>query len=203
MAAASFPAFRVTGAIHHFVRIPGQDAPIHLGTCEQAPSVNLITASKPVMNDVTGGALPAQKVDQGEFAQITCGLNYFSQSTLNQIDALRYNTHRGRFSNFSRGRLRYGFQTFELWMLYENYLAPNAQVLYPDLPPGYYWPQVELVGKQEARLGTTDQLCVLSLEAQPKWTGQANANAVALGEREWVLYSQRIEDFPAAVRVPQ
>ncbi len=200
MAAAAYPAFHVTGAVHHYVSWSGLSAPLYLGTAESTPQIKFINTSKPVMNDITGPMLPAQKVEGGEFATLSVAFNRFSQGTRTSLLSRDGSGRRGRFS---RGLLRFGRSTFSLWQVYENYLDAGVRALYPNMLPGFYWPQVELVSKDLPRLGNQDELWVPTFEAQPYWTPQANPAVVAAGEREFFLYSQSLSDFPADVLVPQ
>lgn len=200
MAAAAYPAFHVTGAVHHYVNWSGLSAPLYLGTAESTPQIKLVSTSKPVMNDITGPTLPAQKVETGEMAQIGVAFNRFSYGTRATL-----NTHTGpgRRGRFDRGLLKFGRYTFQLWQVFENATDATVRALYPGLPLGFYWPQVELLSKDSPRIGNQDELWVPTFEAQPYFTPQAVATTVASGEREFFLYSQADADFPAAVLVPQ
>ncbi len=200
MADQAFPAYHVTGAVHHYVSWAGLAAPIYLGTCESTPQIKLIDTSKPVMNDITGPTLPAQKVETGEMAMIGCAFNRFSYSSRTSLTLRAGPGRRGRFS---RGLLRFGRTTFELWQVFENALDAGVRAVYPNLPLGYYWPQVELLSKDSPRIGNQDELWVASFEAQPYHVPQANPSAVVGGEREFFLYSQADASFPTAVLVPQ
>ena len=73
MAVAAFPAFHVTGAIHHYVTYPGQATALYLGTCETSPQVAFQELYKDVHNDVTGPSLPAQRIENGEMATMAIG----------------------------------------------------------------------------------------------------------------------------------
>jgi len=200
MAAAAFPAFHVTGAVHHYIQYTGLADPIYLGTAESTPQIKLIDTSKPVMNDITGPTLPAQKVETGEMAQVAVAFNRFSYATRTLLVTRAGPGRRGRFS---RGLLRYGRTTFAMWQVFENATDATVRALYPGLPLGFYWPQVELLTKDSPRIGNQDELWVAGFECQPYHTPQAQANAVAAGEREFFLYGQADALFPAAVLVPQ
>lgn len=202
MAAAAFPAFHVTGAVHHYVRWPGlaDSAAIYLGTAESTPQLKFVNAAKPVMNDITGPMLPAQKVEGGEMATIAVAFNRFSAATRALLVARDGGGRRGRFS---RGLLRFGRTTFELWQVFENYLNADVRALYPSMSIGFYWPQVEMVGRDMPRLGNQDELWVPTFEAQPLFVPQADPTTVGAGEREFYLYSQDPANFPAGVQVPQ
>jgi hypothetical protein len=199
VAAAAYPSFHVTGAVHHYIGWAGID-PLYLGTAESTPQIKFVETSKPVMNDITGPNLPAQKVETGEMATIAVAFNRFSQSTRNSLF-----TRAGlpRRSRFSRGLLKYGRSTFYLWQVFENATDATVRALYPNLPLGFFWPQVELVMKDGARLGNQDELWVATFEAQPYFVPQASPTQVAVGEREFWLYAQDDASFPAAVQVPQ
>lgn len=199
MAAPAYPAFQVTGAVHHYVAWPGTN-PLYLGTAEATPQVRKVKTSKPVMNDSTGPVLPAQKVNTGEMAVIAVPFNRFSQAT---VDALLLRTGPGRQGRFSRGTLKFGVNTFVLWQVYENSLNPVQRALYPGLHRGYYFPQVELLDENLPRTGNTDELWVPTFEAQPYFVPQADPTQVQAGEREFWLYSQDDASFPTDVLVPQ
>lgn len=213
MAASASPAFQVTGAVHHYVAsgLHGTSpTPLYLGTAESTPQVRFQEMGKPVMNDVTGPLLPAQKVDGGEMATIAVALNYFSYSTFSTMRLWSANTgaaHMGRRNRFSRGLTRYGRATFRLWQVFENALDSGIRATYPNLPLGRYWPQVELITKEVPREGTQDQLIVVTFEAQPYFVPQASPTTVASGEREFFLFSELDADFPnspnGGVLVPQ
>lgn len=200
MAAAATPAFHITGAVHHYVTYPGITTPIYLGTCESTPAIRFQELTKDVKNDVFGPLLPGQRVEGGEMATISAPLNRFSKGTLQALLGVIAPVRRTRYS---RGRLVFGRNTFSLWQVFENYWDATIRALYPNLEPGYYWPQVCLVQKDLPRVGNQDQLYVLNCEAHPYWTPQADPTTVAAGEREFQLYSVNPSDFPAAVQVPQ
>lgn len=200
MAAAAYPAFHVTGAVHHYVNWSGLAEPLYLGTAESTPQIRLQEVSKPVMNDITGPGLPAQKVEGGEMATIGVAFNRFSQTTRNSVLARAGLPRRTRWS---RGLLKFGRVTLSLYQVFENATDAAVRALYPGLPMGFYWPQCELIVKELPRIGNQDELWVATFEAQPYFVPQANATTVAAGEREFFLYAQDDASFPAAVLVPQ
>jgi len=196
MAAAAFPGFHVTGPVHHYVAPFGLGDPLYLGTAEVQPRVQVSNARKQIMNDIAGTSLAAQEKDDGQIAAIGVLLNRFSQTTL---FALRPSGFQARFS---RGQLVYGYKTFALWMVFENFLDAATRAMYPNLPIGYYWPQVDWVDIEDAP-GNQDQKVMCQWKASNQWTGQASPDVVADGERSWFLYSQNVAYFPASVLVPQ
>jgi len=206
MATASFPDYRTTGAVHHFVKTPGDPTnTYYLGTCEVQPVVQFYKMRAPVKNDLAGDALPAQKTHQGEMA--TLGLQ-FTRWSLDAYDTILncrgtgngLNILAGWEGRFSRGSLVFGSDTFQLWQVFDN--ALNA-VFRGDLPLGWYWPQVEIVQHAPVKLGTREYQLLLMLEANPKYVPQASMNQIQANERSWFLYSTQDADFPAAVQVPQ
>ena len=199
MAAPAFPAYHVTGAVHHYIEVTGTD-PIYLGTCEATPLLSFFEHYSDIKNTLHGPQLPAQRVEAGESAHYVAGLNRFSQSTYNTLQTA---VGANRRSRFSRGLLVFGRTTFKLWAVFENYLDANVRALFPGLQPGFYFPQCHLLSKQTPRMGTIDTLNILDCDIQPYYTPQANSAAVAAGEREFLLYSQHPDDFPAEVLVPQ
>lgn len=203
MAVVTFPAFHVTGPVHHYVKqgaaVPSNTNPIlYLGTAEVQPRIKIDHARKPIMNDIAGTTLPAQKKDDGQIASLAVLLNYFSQSTVQAVRVF------GRQGRFSRGSLVYGVSTFQVWQVFENALGNLG--LYPNLPIGYFWPQVDWMSLEDGP-GNQDQKILCQWEASNLFTPQAQTNivnnVVGPGEREWVLYSQNPNDFPPEVRVPQ
>jgi len=217
VAEASFPAFHVTGPVHHYVRFPDWSVAVgatsdiqYLGTCEVQPRVQITYAKLPVMNDIAGRTLPAQKKDDGQTATIAALINRMSQDVLWNLRASELVKNAGRQGRFARGQLMYGIKTFELWQVFENYLDVDTRALYPDLPIGYYWPQVEWAVLEDAP-GNSDQKVLCQWEATPMFTGlpamvgTTSANQVVAGTREWLLFSQSddLTTFPLDVRVPQ
>lgn len=203
MASQSFPAYRVTGPVHHYVAAPlptGGGYIYYLGTAEVQPIVRWQPQMKPIMNDIGGGSIPVQYKDDGEMATIAVNLNYVSLRALDYIGAMGGNS--GRQGRFSRGQPILGLKSFRLWQVFENWLDVGTRALYPDLPIGYYWPQVKWVDLQDAP-GNIDQKKNAAWECIPYFTPQNVYSAVAAGEREWVLYSTAAADFPTDVRVPQ
>lgn len=205
MAAVSYPDIHVTGAVYHFVRCPPYDTIYFLGTAEVTPTVQNHRHSTEVMNDIAGRSLPMQKIKGGESSTIGVLLNRFSKSAYDAVitsDATgEIRRTNGRDGRFSRGAPVFGIETFELWQVFENYL--NAAFRGVGMKPGLYFPQVELVNHDRVALGTEAEKLLLVLDAQPYWTPQSSANSVSSGEREWFLYSDDPDDFPAGVLVPQ
>ncbi len=216
MAVATFPAFHVTGPVHHYVRRPARYAGdpnansiFYLGTAETQPRMAVTHVRRPIINDLAGPDVPAQKKDGGRLASISVLFNRFSHWALDDLRPP------GRASRFSRGQTVYGVKTFELWQVYENTVLAvgppvNADLgaLYPDLPWGFYWPQVDWV-TDEHTPGNIDEKVLVQWEASevftglPTLVGRADGATVIASHREWVLFSQAAADFPAAVRVPQ
>lgn len=203
MATPSFPSFKVTGPVHHFITGPANAAgnvTYYLGTAEVQPVVNWQPQMLPFHNDAWSRSIPAQYKDDGEMATVAVTLNYFSGRALDYLGALSGSA--GRQGRFSRGLPIFGRKSFQLWQLFENYLDPTARAQYPDLVIGYYWPQVRWMGLEDAP-GNQDQKKHCSWECTALRTPQASTSAVVAGEREFLLYSTNESDFPASVRVPQ
>ena len=71
MAVAAFPAFHVTGAIHHYVAWPAIAAtPVYLGTCESSPQVAFQSFFGDWATDNSGPHLPEQRSEGGETASL-------------------------------------------------------------------------------------------------------------------------------------
>lgn len=220
MAAAAFPAFHVTGAIHHYIAAYGSTTPLYLGTCESHPSVSFQETFTDVRNDMTGPSLPAQRIENGEVGNLAIGLNRFSKATWLGFLASNAPGNRGRWS---RSNLVFGGIAVQLWMVFENFLDNTVKAQFPSMEIGWYWPQVHITGKEYPRLGNgQDTLLVIHGEAHPQFTGNAinaqatgvaDPTAVAAGERQFFMYSSDstgtytfgagVGYFPAAVRVPQ
>jgi len=214
MADATFPAFHVTGPVHHYYRRPARyvgdqwaNRIYYLGTAVTQPRMAVTHVRRPVMNDIAGPDVPAQKKDGGRLAAISVLLNRFSHWALDDLKPL------GQQGRFNRGLLVYGVKTFELWQVYENGVAAlgdaGLRALYPDLPLGYYWPQVDWVTNEETP-GNVDEQVLVQWEASELFTGLPTlvgttpvGNAVPNGAREWLLFSQAVAAFPDEVRVPQ
>lgn len=202
MADASFPAYHVTGPVHHYYRKPG-GAVVYLGTAETQPRMSVTHVRRPIINDVAGPDVPAQKKDGGRVAAVSVLFNRFSHWAVADLKPP------GQQGRFNRGQLIYGVKSFQVWQVFENYLDAATRAMYPDLPIGYYWPQVDWAADEDTP-GNIDQKVLFQWEASEQWTGlptgvgTANGNVVAAGAREWLLFSQADDAyFPASVRVPQ
>jgi len=213
--ANAYPAYQVTGAVHHWIRSPLTSGnPYFLGTCQTQPQVRIQQFRTEVKNDLVGPMLPAQKVDNGEVGTIGLALNRFSAYALEYLRAtqgqLGSTSLNGRRSRFSRGSLIYGAYTFELWQVFDNALDATVRASYPGLEYGWYWPQVELLAEDFVQLGNgKDRIQLLSLEAQPAFTpvigNSGGTPFVTTGDREFFLYSNADAYFTGApaVLLPQ
>lgn len=218
----SFPAFHVTGAVHAYIRTPGfigSAIDIHfLGSCEVHPDVRITQLRAEVKNSRAGIALPAQKTRQGQKADITLPLSYYSAIALNLattphqgpsgFTANHLNVRRGWEGRFSRGTLTDGLDTFEMWLVFER--QTNANTLNDTLPIGWYFPQVELLQHAPVKCGPQETVMMVVLEARPRWVAQTAHNEVKPNERTHQLYVDPLPGavdvltyFPAAVLVPQ
>ncbi len=203
MAVDSFPAFHVTGPVHHFAAVgngAGQSTTYYLGTAESQPRVSYEFPTRKFMNDIAGTSLPMQEKDDGQIANIGVLLNRFSKTALSSIIPT------GRMGRWSRGTVIYGIQTFYLWQVYENYLDPATRALYPGLEIGRFWPQVRVAALEDVP-GNTDQKAMVQFQASNQWNRGAayDTGAGVPGFRDWTLYSTSddLVTFPAAVRIPQ
>jgi len=202
VAVAAFPAFHVTGAIHHYVAWPAIAAtPVYLGTCESSPQVAFQSFFGDWATDNSGPRLPEQRSEGGETASLAIGLNRFSKATwYSMLDAVAPT----RRSAWSRGRPVFGRSTIQLWMVFENYSDVGTRDKFPSMEQGWYWPQVLMTGREHPRMGNGQEtLLVVHAEAHPFRTPQADHKRLVAGEREWSLYSITPADFPASVLVPQ
>lgn len=208
----SFPAFNLTGAVHHYVRVPNDATNIYyLGACEVQPDVRILELSLEAKSDVTGRLLPGQKTDQGQKAAIGLQLSYYSELAYVRLQTMRLTA--GTFASntlqvaagwegrFARGSLIFGSKTFELWQVFER--QTDANYRNANMPLGWYWPQVELILHAPVTLGNQEKQLLLVCEALPAFLPQASYNAVAGNERSKKLYGTADADFPAEVLIPQ
>lgn len=199
----SYPAFKVSGPIHHFVQPYTQYGSTaagllyYLGTAEIRPQVRIQSFKLDAKNDLAGRLLPMQTVYQGKMAQIGLGLNRFSSPAM---DALRSTggvggIYQGKDFQLARGSLEFLKHTFQLWQVYGfyNWTTPATGVDY--IPPGRYWPNVRIAAEDEQRIGTEDWLKLLVLEAY-------GLPVCASGLWTHTLWSQETADFPVDVQTP-
>lgn len=202
----SFPDYHVTGAVHHYIRIPAYPLNIYyLGTCEVQPDLRIWEYSAEVRNDIAGRMLPGQKTDQGEKADLGMQLSRFSEIAYGWLRLPRganngLQVQIGWQGRFGRGSLVFGSKTFELWQVFER---STVAAFRGQQPLGYYWPQVELLQHMPVTLGNQEKQLMLVCEAQGQWIPQASYNSVGANERSWVLYRQDDAMFPAEVLIPQ
>lgn len=209
MAEATFPAYHITGPVHHYYRRPARfvgdpfgNTIYYLGTAETQPRMGITHIRRPIINDVAGPDVPAQKKDGGRVASVSVLFNRFSHWAADDL------TPPGQAGRFSRGLLVYGVKTFEVWQVFENWLDVDVRAQFPDLPIGFYWPQVDWTAQEETP-GNIDEKRLFQWEASEQWTGMPTGvgvnspNVVPAGSREWLLFSQNPAAFPADVRVPQ
>lgn len=206
MAVPSYPQVHVTGPVHTWVQVPG-DQIRYLGTCEVTPQVQLISYAQDAMNDLAGKTLPFQRTDDGSEAVLAMMVNYFSKSAVAAIKASGVAAGRqvrpGVETRWSRGGVKFGVTTFGLWHVFDNYFNPGGTTV--GLEIGYYYPQCEWVNLDVSKMGTQVQSQLVVVHARPQFLPQANPFAVnaSANERGWVLYSNVPSDFPADVRIPQ
>lgn len=209
MAIASFPAYHVTGAIHHYVRVRGGNI-LYLGTAEVTPQLQLRRYYQRVANDEAGKTLPGQMTRDGQAATVAVSLSRFSKVAWDDIllsglvAGLDFDM--GQESRWSRGALVFGQDTIELWQVYENSLNPNGpnRAIY-SIELGRYWPQIVVSEDNQPQAGTQVERKLLIFDCQPQRVQQASASTVnaSINERGFVLF--RVDDaaFPAEVLIPQ
>lgn len=209
MAINSFPAYHVTGAIHHYVRALGGVIK-YLGTAEVTPQMQLRRYYQRVANDEAGKTLPGQETRDGQAAKVAVSFSRWSKLAWGDLLlsglAAGLDFDEGQESRWSRGALVYGQDTVELWQVYENSLnpgGPNRALFGIEL--GRYWPQVKVEEDNQPQAGTQVERKLLIFDCTPKRIVQASYSSVntSLNERGFTLY--RIDDaaFPADVLVPQ
>lgn len=212
-AVPTFPDFNVTGAVHHWVRMPNQGIVKYLGTAEVTPKVHEDIKWRDVFNDMGGKEIPVQRTKQGRIGVIGVLLNRYSKFTWGDILMAGSDTvaapgtptaaqvNYGQEGRFSRGSLAFGVSSFELWQVFDNATSPVWRQAGMEL--GYYWPQVLVANQDRDTLGTEVEKLLLVFEAYPQFVPQANAGSVQGYERSWKLYSVDDADFPNDVLVPQ
>lgn len=192
--------FNVTGVVHHWAMIDGRSSdsayasPVYLGTSEVCPKVKLRRLYSDVRNDIAGEQSPAQKTRQGLHAMVASLMNYFNHPVASALKApnLVLDPLPGIESSWSRGTLSFGVDTFQLWLVFENYW--NGTTFKTDgLLPGYYFPRVQLLDYDEDSIGTRDEKALFMFQAFPRRNS----------DHSWTTYGQAETDFPATVRVPQ
>lgn len=208
MPVPTFPAYHVTGAIHHWVRRLG-GAILYLGTAEITPQMQLRRYYQKVPNDEAGKTLPGQMTRDGHAATVAVSMSRWSKNTWDQmaisgIEAgLDFDI--GQEGRFSRGGLVFGQDTVELWQVYENSLNPFLDRGTFSVELGRYWPQVVISEDNQPQAGTQVERKLFVFDCQPRRVTQASFSAVnaAVNERGWILF--RVDDaaFPADVLVPQ
>lgn len=214
-AVPSFPDVWVTGAVHHYVRIPGDAEPFYLGTAEVTPQVQNAKYRQPVFNDIGGKTLPFQKTYDGEASRVSVLLTRHSRTAWERALVAGANSDpvgllgkanpvSGTEGRWSRGHLVYGQSSFELWQVFDNSLNPNfPQADFLEL--GRYWPLVTLENHDLVAQGTQAEKLLMVFDCQPKWVTQASSGQVnaAANERGWVLFRFDAAAFPDSVKVPQ
>lgn len=201
MAAASYPEFHVTGAVHHYIRVPGNSNIYYLGTAEVTPKIQLKQFWGEVFNSIGGNQVPMQRTEQGEMATVGVMFNRFSKLAVDALQKMGPSIRAGWRNRYSRGHLAFGNTSFELWQVYENSLDPGYAST--GLEPGRYWPLVVRAEDNSDSLTTDAEKLLLVWDAIPLWIPQTSPSQVSGYERSWKLYSTDASDFPAAVKVPQ
>lgn len=185
MAAPSFPAFWVTGPVHHFIRYAG--TLYFLGTAEVTPLVDHRIMRADTFNDIGGSMVPMQRTHQGEMCVIGTVLNRFSRVGVDVLDKVGPTLGAaGTETRFSRGGFVFGPRSFELWLKFDNYDDPAYRAA--GLEPGLYFPQVDLTGKTRQRLGTDTEKELLTFECFPYWIPNPSQNGLQGNARGWQLY---------------
>lgn len=206
----AFPAYHVTGAIYHWVRVKGDANFYFLGTAEVTPQMQVRRYRQDVPNDEHGKSLPGQRTRDGQAAKVAVILSRWSKWTWEKIQtsaaAVGLDFLDGSEGRWSRGGLVFGQEDFELWQVYDNALnpfGPNRATYGIEL--GRYWPSVMFDEDNQPQAGTQVERKMFVFDCQPKRVPQASVSVVndAANERGWVLYSVQDAAFPADVLVPQ
>ena len=207
MASQSFPDIHVTGAVHHYIQVRGEDSVWYLGTAEITPQMQRTKYAQRVLNDWWGKTLPAQSTYDGESAVVSVLLTRYSKTAWGRIlragegSLVTLSGYGGTETRLSRGHGMFGRSDFQMWQVYDFALFPT--VASANLELGWYWPQVTLSNHDTVAAGTQAEKLLLVFDCQPKRIPQASFSSVSGNELGFTLYRNDNDAFPASVLVPQ
>lgn len=198
MAAPSYPDIHVTGAIHHYIQVPGDSNIWYLGTAEISPVMQRHKNFQYVLNDIWGKTLPAQKTYDGEAATVSVLLTRFSRTAWDRVlrsgeaSLLNVAGYSGFETRISRGHGVFGRSSFRLWQVFDFALFPTVASYGLEL--GWYWPQVTVEDHDTVAAGTQAEKLLMVFDSQPLFGGATGGH---------LLYKNDAASFPADVLVPQ
>lgn len=207
MASQSFPDIHVTGAVHHYIQVRGDDNIWYLGTAEITPQMQRQKFAQRVLNDWWGKTLPAQRTYDGESAVVSTLLTRFSKLAYDRLkrageaSLVTISGAGGTETRLSRGHAMFGRSDFQMWQVFDFALFPTVASYGLEL--GWYWPQVTMENHDTVAAGTQAEKLMLVFDCQPKRIPQASFNSVSGNELGFTLYRNDNAAFPAAVLVPQ
>lgn len=153
---------------------PGARSPLVLGTCQQAPQIELIRAYTPVMNDLAGQVLPMDEIWQGERAIISLPLNRFQLATVLRMQSLpNFNGLPGQNTSIDIGTaMAQEGNTWPFYMVFPYATGVTARAsMNNDLMPGYRFWSCKLVDADKIKPGTTEMSEILTIQADRAYTG--------------------------------
>ncbi len=187
---ANLAYYHVAGPVHVFVRIPPVglgpyktagtlSGPIaFLGHTTDAPEPDFKSEYIPVMSSLGGPVVPDDEINVGGTYQASMELSRFNYNVLTALQ--QFPTHgrnglpAGTESYLDRGRLiQAQGDSFEVWLQNSFYGTPNA-VVYPEMPPGIYYPAcrfVDMLPRKLSRDSTKAQLVIKPLSVRIGITG--------------------------------
>ena len=191
----------VTGAIHHYVSFGNKadgtllrDNAQYLGTAENRPLVEIQPAWEPVHNDLSGDVKPFDWFYQGEDAIVVSDLNRFNELVYQQMatrpDNLRDGIILGNHDRLDVGTLALGNNVaFGLWLRFDFQGSVKGAA---DLPPGYYFPNVVLMGPD-----TLDQLGTRVRRTRCIWQAIQQYNPTSRGFAMYSTLAANFDNLPA------
>ena len=167
------------GPTHVYVGLqncsPGQA--LYLGTCEEAPVIEVTPEYRPVRNDI-GGETPFDLSFQGESAVTQGDFNRLNRSAYNGLAARPRSLQAGSTPGLNApgdvGSLVLtegdGISLFLLFAFGANGASPKPAYIANGLPPGYRFPVSVLFGPDRITTGTRPQKYSLLFRSIRLWS---------------------------------
>lgn len=167
-----------TGPAHAFVNMAAysQGGPyplgtFYLGTCENAPEIQLGPEYEPVRNDLSGKKKPFDMQYQGEDALISLDLNRYNENVYQLIANRPFRGVPGADGPFDIGTL-IGTEgaAIALWLTFPYALKPAmANSANGPLVPGYRFPYTAPISPERLTVGTQAKKVHLLMYAWQAW----------------------------------
>jgi hypothetical protein len=182
-----------TGPAHAYVGIigpgGGTTAVSYLGTCEDAPRIELRPMWDPVFNDL-GGKVPFDESFQGEEAFVNLDLNRYNEGVYAALAA------RPRPGQGTRGTMVFGdvgalalTENYVFTLLIQFPYAVKAVMAAGGMPGGYRFPATVLAGPDQLfPLGTKPRKVNLMFHA---------IRVFNIQDQSFVLYDHNLSGLPA------